>query len=196
MSTRKLLIGFILSALFFFTLGFQLAADGYRLRFDSRELDFDIVKTISSSSQEGDLDLGLFWEVYSLLKEKYYHDDQLDKQELVDGAIAGMVEAIGDPYTYYLSSSETDTFQDGLDGKYEGIGVQLGYKNDNLIVVAPLEGGPAEKENVKAGDIILAINGESTANMNLGEVVQRVRGEDGSEVSLALARQNATNDVE
>ncbi len=184
----KTIMGAFIIGAFAFVLGYQVATDGYRLRLDPTGLDVDKVATVQEHT---DLDLTEFWRVLGLLEKNFINTDKLAENTLVDGAIKGMVAALDDPYTYYLTDAETDSFQDGLDGVYEGIGVQLGYKEENLMIIAPLSGGPAEAAGVKPGDIIVAIEGESAASLNLGEVVQKVRGTEGTSVKLTLARKNA-----
>lgn len=181
----RTLLGMVIIALFAGALGYQIATEGYRLNVSASGISWD--KTGVAASQYG-LDLSEFWRVLGLIEDNYINLDEVENKTLVDGAIKGMVAALGDPYSYYLTTDETDSFQEGLDGVYEGIGVQLGYKDNNLIVIAPLTGGPAEEKGVKSGDIILAVEGESVASLNLGEVVQRVRGKEGTEVTLTLAR--------
>ncbi len=193
-TNKKYFFGVLLVALFSFTVGYQVATEGYRFSFEGGRLQWYATAAVGNGDQT-QLDMRRFWRVLSLIDENYLHEEKVDKSKLVDGAIRGMVEALGDPYTYYLSSDETVSFQDSLDGKYEGIGVQLGFKNEQLVVIAPLEGGPAEKAGIQAGDIILAVDDVSVANLNLGEVVQKIRGEQGTSVTLSLGRRNETDEI-
>lgn len=186
-------LGMVVIAVFAGVLGYQVATEGYRLNISAAGISWN--KTGVTATQRG-LDLTEFWRVLGLIEDNYINLGEVDNKTLVDGAIKGMVDALGDPYSYYLTTDETDSFQEGLDGVYEGIGVQLGYRDDNLIVIAPLSGGPAEQVGVKSGDIILAVEGESVASLNLGEVVQRVRGEEGSSVKVTFARQKTDGGLE
>jgi len=176
----------VIVAVFAGVLGYQVATEGYRLDISTAGVSWG--KTSVLAAQRG-LDLTQFWRVLELMEDNYIDLEKVDDKTLVDGAIKGMVDALDDPYSYYLTTDETDSFQEGLDGVYEGIGVQLGYRNDNLIVIAPLTGGPAEELGVESGDIILAVEGESVSSLNLGEVVQRVRGEEGTSITVTFARQ-------
>lgn len=184
-SPKKLIFGLVLVSAFSFTLGYQIASDGYSFNRAASILPFQ-----NADANEKRLDLDRFWRVLSLIDENYLRQEGVNDKDLIDGAIGGMVESLGDPYSYYLSTDETTSFQDGLDGKYEGVGVQLGYKNDQLVIIAPLDGGPAKTAGIQAGDIIGAVDGTSIENMNFGEVVSRIRGEQGTTVVLTIARRN------
>lgn len=141
-------------------------------------------------SQASRLDLTLFWEVLELIDRNYIDGGQISREDLLYGAISGMVEAIGDPYTAFFTPGENSNFKDSLDGVYEGIGAQLGFKDSQLVVIAPLEGSPAEEAGIKAGDAIWAVNGESTAGWSLAKAVQKIRGEANTLVTLTLADGN------
>lgn len=193
-TNKQFLLGIVLVALFAFTVGYQVATEGYRISFENGRLQWYVTAAVGAGDQTR-LDMRRFWRVLSLIDENYLREEKIDTNKLVDGAIRGMVEALDDPYTYYLSSDETVSFQDSLDGKYEGIGVQLGFKDDQLVVIAPLEGGPAEKMGILAGDLILTVDGEPVANLNLGEVVRKIRGEQGTSVTLTLGRRNENNEI-
>jgi carboxyl-terminal processing protease len=129
-------------------------------------------------------DLTQFWQVWNLLYKKY--DGNIDQSKLIQGATSGMVSALGDPYTEYLSSEQAKNFDNDLNGKLSGIGVEIGIKNNRLTVIAPIEGSPASVAGVKAGDIISAINGEDSSGLTLDEAVKRIRGDAGTKVKLVI----------
>ena len=106
-------------------------------------------------------DFSLFWNVYDKLNSQYYNKKALDRQKEVYGAISGMVQSIGDPYTMFLPPTQSTNFQQQMAGAFGGIGAELGLAPDNktIIVIAPLEGSPAQKAGVKAGDIIGRVDG-------------------------------------
>lgn len=134
------------------------------------------------------VDLGLFWKVWNNLKIKYVDQSKVKQQDMIYGAIKGMVASIGDPYTYFLTPKENQSSKDDLGGLYEGIGAQLGMKEGIIIVVAPLKNSPAERAGIKAGDIILAINGESTKGMSLTTAVSKIRGQKNTDAKLKIFR--------
>jgi carboxyl-terminal processing protease len=141
------------------------------------------------------IDFSLFWTVWDRLNGSYLEKKSLDPRQMVYGAISGMVSALGDPYTVFLPPTENKEAKEDLSGAFEGVGIQLGYKDSKLAVIAPLTGSPAEKAGVKAGDLILKITDEKkgadkeTAGMSLPEAVTLIRGPKGTVVKLELSRE-------
>ncbi len=137
-----------------------------------------------------DINFSLFWETYRTLKEKYVNSDEVTEEEILYGAISGMVEAIGDPYTVFMEPGRTKRFLEDISGKFEGVGIEIGVRNDQLQVIAPLEGTPAQEAGLRPGDKILAVDGESTADFTLEDAVSRIRGPKGTEVVLKVGRES------
>lgn len=141
------------------------------------------------------IDFSEFWQVWSRLEQQYHDPSKLDAEKMVDGAIAGMVSGLGDPYTLYLSKADQKRTSDDLNGSFEGVGIQLGYKNQTLAVIAPLKGLPAEQAGILAGDYILHIKDaekdidRDTSGLSLPEAVSIIRGPKGSEVTLTFLRE-------
>ena len=129
--------------------------------------------------------------VYSFLRDKYLYPDQInDKKDIELGSIKGLVNSLDDPYTVYFSKDEYNSFQENLEGKFEGIGAEIGLKEDKLIIVAPIDGTPANKAGLLPGDEIVTINGESTVGLSVEKAVTKIRGEKGTEVKLEIARKD------
>ena len=137
-----------------------------------------------------DLDFKQFWEVWDLLKEKYVDKDKLDDKKMFYGALKGLVDSAGDPYTIYMEPKLAKEFSNNLAGAFEGIGAEIGKKNDMITIVAPLADMPAEKAGLKSGDKIYAIDGKSSAKMSVDEAVSLIRGPKGSEVALTIFRES------
>lgn len=139
------------------------------------------------------LDLTNFWAVLDKVQTMYYDKKAIDSQKLLNGAISGMVGSLGDPYTMYLPPIQNDNFKTNLAGKFEGIGAELGMKDQDIIVVAPLDGSPAEKAGVKPGDIIVKVDGASVAGLTLPQTVEKIRGDKGTKVTLTLFSKGASS---
>lgn len=132
------------------------------------------------------VDFSLFWDVWDRLFRYHIDRDTLNPRDMFYGAITGMVGAIGDPYTTFLTPNDNQDFKEDLGGEFEGIGAQLGLRDNRVIVVAPLSGTPAEKAGVRAGDIIIKVNDEDTAGWTVQDAVAKIRGPRGSTVTLEI----------
>lgn len=132
-----------------------------------------------------ELNFALFWDVWSTLQD-YYVEKDISEQDMYYGAIKGMVDGIGDPVTIFLTSEETNEYKKGNQGKFEGIGAELGYEGGSIVVVAPLEGSPAIEAGLRSGDRIFKVDGEDITSKNIFKVVSMIRGEQGTEVVLSV----------
>ncbi len=144
----------------------------------------------SKTTTQTQLDYSSVEQVYSLLKTDF--DGVLDNNNLLDGLKSGLVEATGDPYTEYLNAQDAKEFDDQLSGSFTGIGAELGTDDENnILIVAPLAGYPAEKAGLKSKDIISAIDGQTTAGMTVNTAVKKIRGPANSQVTLTIIRGSA-----
>ena len=143
---------------------------------------------INKEPPTGDItiDATPFWTVWQSLETNYYDKTKLDQQKMLNGAITGMVNSLGDPFTMYLPPVQNTDFKQGLAGQFSGIGAELGTKDKNIIVIAPLDGSPAEKAGIKAGDIVLKVDGQSVVGQDLSKVVTQIRGTKGTSVTLTV----------
>lgn len=141
----------------------------------------------------GDVDFGLFWEAWRVVQEDYVGAEPLDYQAMVYGAIEGMVKSLGDPYTNFMTAQDTKTFLEDVQGSFSGVGMEIGIREDQLQVVAPLEGTPAEAAGLRAGDHIVRINEDTaTIDLSIDEAVNLIRGPEGSTVTLSIVREGWT----
>jgi len=131
----------------------------------------------------------LIYEVWKDLQAKFIDKKKLDSEKMFYGAIKGMVASLEDPYTFFLTPDENKQSKDDLQGKFEGIGAQLGLKDGRIIIIAPLKNSPAEKAGVLAGDFINKVDGASTRSWILPQAVSKIRGTKGTPVVLTLERQ-------
>lgn len=154
-------------------------------------------QTIKQSNNNNEnLDFTLFWKVWEMLKLTYFDKTKLDPTQMYYGAISGMVSALGDPYTTFLTPDQNKDSKEELGGLFEGIGAQLGFKDKRIVVVAPLKDTPAEKAGLKAGDWIVKIGDKETTNMTLPEAVNLIRGPKGSKIKLTILHEKATKTQE
>jgi len=137
-----------------------------------------------------EVDFSTFWEVWDTLNTTYLNKKDLSGKKLVEGAISGLVEAAGDPYTSYYDPEANEAFNNELSGVFEGVGIELGIKNNKLVVIAPLEDSPASKAGIKAGDKIVLIDDQDASKFNIAEAVKLIRGKAGTKVKLTVVRDN------
>ena len=138
--------------------------------------------------QPEDINFSLFWEAYNKIQEKFVDREKIDIQEIIYGAISGMVNSLDDPYTVFFPPEDTKKFKEDVSGVFEGVGMQIDIKKGQLQVVAPLEGTPAQKAGLRPGDKIIKVNDTLTAELTLDEVVSLIRGPRGTEVVLTIFR--------
>jgi len=142
-----------------------------------------------------------FWDAYHAIRDRFALGP-VDRKAVIEGAIRGMVEAIGDPYSTYLSSEEFRRTLQDVSGEFEGIGAEIGTVNGagettdcskfgpdcRLVVVAPIEGSPAEQAGLKPGDVIANVDGSSLDGLSPDEARDRIRGKKGTTVTLTIER--------
>jgi len=149
-----------------------------------------------SKDQPSSVDFSLFWEAWNLLNEKYVDTSKLDQQKMIFGAISGMVKALGDPFSSFMNPEESQQFSKDLGGTFEGIGVEIGVKNDILTVISPLEESPAAKAGLRAGDKILKIGDKLATDITIDEAVSMIRGPKGTEIALTVLHDKGSTPVE
>lgn len=185
---------------FIIILTFLVISFGTGFRMGERKSSIQVppgVYTDSSKSENKvNVDLTLFWDVWSRLNRFYIDKKVIDSQKMVYGAISGMVASLGDPYTVFLPPTQNKEAKDDLGGQFEGIGIQLGIKDKRIVVVAPLKGTPAEKAGIKAGDTILKVDGKEVYNIPLPEVVSKIRGPKGTPVNLTVYRNESSSSAD
>lgn len=133
-------------------------------------------------------DFAVVWDTWRLIQGSYLRAGELKTQDLIYGAATGIVEALQDPYSVFLNPPDAKKFSEDLGGSFGGIGAEIGFRNDQLIIVAPLKNSPAEKAGILSGDKILEINATSTLAINVNEAVKLIRGPKGTTVTLTIGR--------
>jgi carboxyl-terminal processing protease len=132
--------------------------------------------------------LSTFFEVLRFVQENYVDEEKVDPSNLIDGAMRGMFEALDDPHSAYLSPEEMRDLDDTTMGRFGGVGLIISKIDRGVEVVSPIEGTPAYREGVSAGDLIVAVDGESVVDLNIDEVLSVLRGEPGSSVTMTIIR--------
>lgn len=135
------------------------------------------------------IDFSLFWESWDKLQEKYISPEKLDVQNMIYGAISGLIDSLGDPYTTFFNPTDTKLFLEDVSGRFEGVGMEVGIRKGQLQIIAPLEGTPAKKAGLRPGDKIIKIDDVSTAELKIEEAINLMRGPKGTEVSLYILRE-------
>lgn len=139
-----------------------------------------------------DADLASFWKAWNALEENFVSTHASTSlpttKEKLHGAIQGLADSYGDPYTTFLPPEESKSFVESISGTFGGVGMEIDVKDGVLTVIAPLKGTPAEAAGIKAGDIIAAIDGKTTEGLSVEEAVRKIRGEVGTEVEFTIIR--------
>jgi len=151
-------------------------------------------------SAPSDVDFSKFWQAWNLLQDNFVQTHASGTiptyQERVYGAITGLTDSYGDPYTVFLPPSDAKQFNDDIKGSFGGVGMELGARNGSLTVVSPLKGSPAEAAGVRSGDVIIGIDNKSSEKMPVDEAVRLIRGEIGTSVTILLRRAGVAEPIE
>src|SRR3989344_749850 len=137
-------------------------------------------------------DFSPFWRAWNVLNEKYVAATSTaiaDDQEKVWGAISGLTASLKDPYTVFLPPEDAKLFESEISGNFEGVGMEIGIKDETLTVIAPLKGTPAERSGIQPGDKILKIDDKVSTSMRVDQAVKLIRGKRGTTVRLTLFRE-------
>lgn len=130
------------------------------------------------------------YEAYDALKDKYYED--VEEDQLIHGAINGLFDSLGDPYSDYMDKEEATSFNDSLSSSFQGIGAEISERNGYIMIVSPIKNTPAEKAGLQPKDLVLSVDGKSVKGMSSTEAVLLIRGEKGTKVTLSIQRGDAT----
>ena len=133
-------------------------------------------------------DFSEFWKAWNLLNEKQVNSASVSDEVKMYGAIKGLAESYGDPYTVFFPPQEAKMFQSEISGNFEGVGMEVGIKDNLLTVIAPLKGSPSERAGMKVGDKIISIDGTTTQNMTVDQAVEKIRGKKGTTVTFTVVR--------
>ena len=185
--------GFFFFVMILLLMGFSFLG-GYSARGNGLYLGIGPKNVINADSgKPSNVDFSLFWEAWNTLKDKSV--GTVDNQKMTEGAISGLLASVGDPYTVYFNKEENKRFKEDIQGEFDGIGIEIIQKNNLPTVVAPLPDSPAEKAGIKSGDIILEVDGTKTTDIGFDDVVNKIRGAEGSYVNLKISRENVEDPI-
>ena len=142
----------------------------------------------SASGTAKNADFGLFWRAWQLIEDHHLHGADISNQDKVYGTVKGLVGSLGDPYSEFFTPKDGDRFQQDVQGNFGGIGAEIGIRDGQLVIIAPLKDTPAFRAGLKPLDKILSINATSTDGVALEDAVSRIRGSIGSIVTLNIFR--------
>lgn len=151
-----------------------------------------VIQGVSGGETPGSVsaDFSVFWQAWDKVKTEHVNSSDVKDQDLVYGAIKGLVESLNDPYTEFFNPKDYKTFKEDIGGSFSGVGMEIGIRNDQLVVISPLKNSPAEKAGLLAGDMILKIDDKATDGFNVSQAVQLIRGEAGTDVILNIFRKD------
>jgi len=176
-------------------LGAIIAVGSFNLGFNSGEKSLSTaVVDIENPDKDrpANVDFAPFWKAWNLINEKYVPasttSETVGDQEKVWGAIKGLTSSLGDPYTVFFPPVESELFESDIRGNFEGVGMEVVAKDGAITVIAPLKDSPAAKAGIMAGDRIIKIDSQETANLSTEDAVQIIRGPKGTRVTLTIFR--------
>lgn len=184
-------------------LGVIIATSSFYLGFNSGEKS--VATTIigvenRAEGQPENVDFSAFWKAWNLINEKYVSAsttlDSVDNQDKVWGAIQGLTNSLGDPYSVFFPPVEAKLFESDIRGNFEGVGMEVVSQDGAVVVVAPLKDSPAARAGILPGDRIVKIGDKSTANLSTEDAVQLIRGPKDTHVTLTIFRNGAKEPLE
>ena len=189
----KLIAGALIVASIIFYGGFYL---GEKSRTQDEVAEFVSNKNITASTTA---DFGPFWQAWKILSGKFVQTHAVattTDQDRVWGAIQGLAASYGDPYTVFFPPEESKSFSEEIKGNFEGVGMEIGIRNNLLTVIAPLKDNPAYKAGIKSGDQIVKINGTSTIALSVEEAIKIIRGPKDTKVTVTVMRKGVKEPID
>jgi len=137
--------------------------------------------------------LDFFHQTFRIITSEYV--DSPDNKKLFYGAIKGMIDSLGDPFTRFLDEDASSELQEMTSGKFVGIGVEIAVKNGEIVVVSPIENSPAMKAGIESGDVITKVNNEVIKDKNLNEIIKNIKGLPGTKVNISIRREGFSENL-
>ena len=199
-TARTALVGVlsVVIAVLLFSLGFLV-----RFAFEDdavvvqQPVPAEVTPTVEASVADDaiDIDSGLLEEIIGILEEDFVEPDRIDRQLLFEGAINGLFQALGDPHSVYIDPQTYALSRDDFSGAFQGIGATVSRQDNYVVIVRPLPNTPAERAGLRAGDIILAVDGDDAEGWSVEKAVLRIRGRRGTEVELRVRHSDGVEET-
>lgn len=148
---------------------------------------------IASAGEPAHKYLDFFHQAYQIVTSEYV--EQPDNKKLFYGAIKGMIDSLGDPFTRFLNEESTEELQEMTSGKFVGIGVEIAVKDGEIVVVSPIENSPAMRAGIESGDLITKVDNESIKDKNLDEIIKHIKGLPGTKVNITIKRDGISEEI-
>jgi len=163
----------------------------------------DVVPTLNinlnSGTQPKEVEFSQFWKAWTMLDQNFVQTHSSSTiptyQQRVYGAISGLTDSFGDPYTVFFPPAEAQVFQEDISGEFGGVGMELALKDKRLTVVAPLKDSPSEKAGVRSGDIVIGVDDKSTEGITVEDAIKVIRGKKGTSVKLTIVRDGSADPI-
>ncbi|MDD4819092.1 MAG: S41 family peptidase, partial [Candidatus Colwellbacteria bacterium] len=196
MVDKKKLIRFVAAVLLGVVLVGASYYGGYKTGYSkTKTIEIKGVTDIEPGS-EVSADFGVFWQAWSKIKENYLRNSELKEEDMMYGAIQGLAENIGDPYTTFFSPLDAQKFEEDINGEFGGIGAELEERNGQVFVVAPLKDTPAERAGLKPRDIIIKAGDTELFGKSAQDAVKAIRGEPGTKIKLVVTREGVEGSID
>lgn len=192
-----LIAGFVVLALGFMS-GWLLGRDQAKDPAGSLPPDVTQGSTGSAATGAGAVTPPAGWEKLNVVRDQIYeiYDGPIDDGQMLEGAIKGMVDSLGDPYSQFYNAEEYSRLNSDSTGKFVGVGIQINVQDNEIVVVAPIDGSPAKEAGIQSGDVIIRIDGEVYTGKEMDAAVNYMRGEVGDPVTLTIRRDQEEIDFE
>jgi carboxyl-terminal processing protease len=174
---RNILVFFVFGALFFAS-GFYFGKEKIHIVNPLEDVDFTI-----------------FNEVYYFLEKKHPEFESLSEEDIVYGAVEGLLSFLGDDYTTFFDPERSKIFMEDVTGEFQGVGMEIGIRDGEMRVISPLKDTPADKAGMQTGDTIISVDGETVIDLTIEEAVSMIRGPKGTEVVLEIKREEEVKEV-
>jgi len=168
-------------------------AEAIHIFYQVHQNDLELSIPVADSGEDAlisvnDANFALFYDVWNKVNNDYIDMDEIDKNDLIYGAISGMVYKLNDPYSVFFEPIDADTYMEALEGEFDGIGIYLNQEGKDFVILTPLKGSPAEEAGLKPNDIIIEVDEVPVSGIEIEELIEMLRGVTGTQVKLKIKR--------